>query len=69
MQLLKWQKENKINNRELSKKVRAKKVKCHETMISHYHAGRKNFSPIVAAAIENITDSDVTLREILLRTK
>jgi thermostable 8-oxoguanine DNA glycosylase len=67
MNLKKWQKLNKVNNRQLSEMVRAQGVPCHETMLSHYHQKRKNFSPSVAVVIEDVTCHAVTLREILLR--
>jgi len=65
MRLQAWQNLKNLSNRQLSELVKAKGVKCHETMICHYYAGRKCFSPSVAAAIEELAEGKVTLREIL----
>jgi DNA-binding transcriptional regulator YdaS (Cro superfamily) len=67
MNLKTWQTQNNISNKKLSEMVRAHKVKCHESMVCHFHAGRKCFSPTVAMVIEDITNGAVTLREIFDR--
>jgi hypothetical protein len=65
--LKKWQTKNKITNKALSEMVTAKnkKLRCGESMISHYHAKRKNFSPLVAFTITDITGVDT--KSLLIR--
>lgn len=63
--LLTWQTKHGVNNRALSAKIEEKGLGCHESMISHYHAGRKRFSPEVALAIEEITNGKVSFKAIL----
>jgi DNA-binding transcriptional regulator YdaS (Cro superfamily) len=58
--LLIWQKQNDISNRDL-----AGKIPCHESLICHYHAGRKSLSPQKCQRIEQISGGAVTLRELL----
>jgi DNA-binding transcriptional regulator YdaS (Cro superfamily) len=55
-----WQKEHRVTNRELS--LRAS---CHESLICHYHAGRKNFSPSSALRISEATGGAVTVMELI----
>lgn len=62
-----WQQLHGVNNVKLAKLVRARGEKCHESMISHYHNGRKNFSPTVGGAIAEICG--LTLGQVLLPTK
>jgi DNA-binding transcriptional regulator YdaS (Cro superfamily) len=62
MQLKEWQTQNKISNRALAQMIENPK---YESMLSHYHAGRKSISPESASAIEQATGGEVTLRELL----
>ncbi len=60
MKLLDWQLKNNITNRAL-----AEKIPCHESMISHFHRGRRNFSTHTALRIEEISKNEVTRMELL----
>lgn len=66
--LLSWQTKNKISNRKLSELVRSRGVRCHESMVSHYHAERRMFSPAVALAIVSVTRG-VSLEDIFLHAQ
>jgi hypothetical protein len=67
--LKQWQTKNNVTNKMLSAMVMAKnkKLRCGESMVSHYHAKRKNFSPLVAFAITDITGVDPKI--LLTRAK
>jgi predicted transcriptional regulator len=69
MQLIQWQHNNNISNVRLAEMIRKKKVKCDPSMVSHYHAGRKCFSPKVSMVIEDISNGLVTLRDIFSKKK
>lgn len=60
MELKIWQELHNISNKEL-----AKKVGCHESMVCHYHANRKNFSPELAYKISKATKGEVAVMDIL----
>jgi len=60
MNLKSWQRKNKITNTQL-----ARLVGIDQSSICHYHAGRRRPSPEVALRIEEVTEGEVSLREIL----
>ena len=64
MNLKLWQLKNKVTDTQLSRLVG-----IHQSMICHYHAGRRRPSPEVALRIEEATGGEVTLREILFPDK
>lgn len=51
-----WQQQNNVSNRDL-----AKKVPCHESLVSKYHKRKRNFSPKKALRISTITGLPVTV--------
>jgi len=62
MLLRQWKKKNKLNNRQM-----ANMFNFHESMFSHYFAGRKNFTAESARTITKKTKGEVTEMEILYR--
>lgn len=60
MKLIDWKKQNKILIRDLSKKIGR-----HESLLSHYLAGRRNLSPNTAIRIQEATNGEVTVMELL----
>ena len=60
MRLKQWQIKNKLSNVEL-----AKKIGCDPSFISHFYAGRREFSKQMCRKISKLTSGKFSIMELL----
>jgi len=60
MSLKRWQKKQNLSNVKL-----ASLLHIDPSFLTHYYAGRRNFSPQLALKIEQLTNGEVTCLELL----